>query len=139
MKDAELIIAVLALIVSIIAVPITHRLGRQASKHDFINLKIDDLSTSLDRIFDECIDIISNSTFDNSKYLYQVSMYVKLQWIVKEINLYDKNNELQRKECLLSVKKIMTDDIFFSGDKKNCLLSLLNQINKLKSCFERKF
>ncbi|HGY5239384.1 TPA: hypothetical protein ACNV64_004097 [Aeromonas salmonicida subsp. pectinolytica] len=137
--DTEIIVSSLALLVSIFAVPITHHLGRKASKHDFINIKIDELSAVLDKIFDECILIASSGTFDNGKYLYQVGMYVKLKWIVQEISTYDKCNESKRKENLLVVKKIMTDDIFHSQSKNACLNIFIKQSIILKASFERRF
>ena len=138
MTDSD-IIAGLALLSSFISIPITYKLGRHSAKNDFINSKIDEAITILDRIYEHSISVVNAPAFNNEQYMFQLGLFLKLSWLVKEINKHDCKNKEQLILKLRNVKQIMTNDIFFEQQRHNVLNKLIVKSSELKCLFNRKF
>lgn len=141
--NGEAVIAFLSLIVSILAVPITYRLGRRSVKYDFINLKIDELSSTLDQIYKDSLIVSSSSNaqaIDMSMYYAQIGNHVKLNNIVKQLVVHDLTIDSKEvKKYLFEIKKISTGDIFEPTNKNQALNKLLKLSCQIQDEFKRKF
>ncbi len=139
----EAVIAFFSLIVSVLAVPITYRLGRRSIKYDFINLKIDELSSTLDQIYKDSLIVSSSSnaqSIDMNMYYSQIGNHVKLNNIVKQLVVHDLTiNSKEVKKHLLEIKKISTGDIFEPANKNQALNKLLKLSYQIQDEFKRKF
>lgn len=141
--STEAVISLLSLIVSIFAVPITYKLGRRSVKYDFINLKIDELSSALDQTYKDSLVVSSScnaDSIDMDMYYAQIGNHVKLSNIVKQLVVHDLTiNSEQVKKHLLEIKKISTGDIFEPKNKNQSLNKLLVLSCKMQDEFKRKF
>lgn len=141
--STEAVISLLSLIVSIFAVPITYKLGRRSVKYDFINVKIDELSSALDQNYKDSLIASSSSNADSidmDMYYSQIGNHVKLSNIVKQLVVNDLTiNSKQVKKYLLEIKQISTGDIFEPENKNQSLNKLIALSCKLQDEFKRKF
>lgn len=141
--STEAVISLLSLIVSIFAVPITYKLGRRSVKYDFINLKIDELSSILDQIYKDSLIVISSNNsgcIDMNMYYAQIGNHVKLSNVVNQLVVHDLTiDSSQVKKYLIEIKKISTGDIFEQKVKSQSLNKLLLLNCKMQREFKHKF
>lgn len=135
----EVVASFVAILISVVTIPISHYIGRHAAKHDFINQKIDELSTLLDQCYADSIRIINSSGFDNNDYLLNVGMHIKIRWIVDDISALDKSHVESRKARLSEIKRILTDDVFHSNQRVASAQKLMKVSLQLRGLFSRRF
>lgn len=139
MQSAD-IIAIIALVVSILAIPIGYFLGARNARHNAHNELIDRLQELCDKIFDDALEIHKANTRDDTDYHLMVAYHKRLQDKCAEIKELSNSNFYPRHE-IREVKQVTTDQLFSDNQKTRdaAIRSLIYKLNAVYSQYHKKF
>lgn len=140
MQSAD-IIAIIALLVSIIAIPIGYLLGSRNARHNAHNEAIDTLQELCNRIFEDALRIHkNNSSSDETDFHLMIAYHRRLQAKCAEIKELAQNDFYPRLE-VREVKQVTTDYLFSDNQeiRNVAIRSLIYKLDAVYSQYHKKF
>ncbi|HCH1589286.1 TPA: hypothetical protein NKQ36_000387 [Vibrio parahaemolyticus] len=121
-SDASTIISVGSLAITVIGWPVVYLLGLSSNRKIEINKSIDQLDDSL---FDlrKFATELGDKKFCNSDYQTALAMYMKIRNICDRITQLDSKAD-SPKDLLVNLKRVATDDLFYS-DRNDAVSKIL--------------
>ena len=120
---------VVPVIVSLLTSLITWFFAVRKSHNEYRNSLIDGINDKLDKIYKNAVEI-SNDSYSDVNYHYMVDDL--------EASLFKIEKDLAKFNFLL-LKRILTDHIFYSTDKKNVLTELSSGFQNVKKNLNKRF
>ncbi|HDR0626813.1 TPA: hypothetical protein ACPDW7_001854 [Pasteurella multocida] len=137
---SELIVSVLALIISIIGIPIGYYLGSRTAKNNECNKEIDALEELTETILRECLNTYSSEKTDTGlmSYHLMVAYHKKLQMKCTNIKDYGSFDDYPR-ELLRKIKQNITDKLFCNDEKASAIATIVILLSSLNDFYKKKF
>lgn len=123
---------VVPVIVSLLTSLITWFFAVRKSRNEYRNSLIDGINDKLDKIYKNAVEI-SNDSYSDVNYHYMVYEVDDL-----EASLFKIEKDLAKFNFLL-LKRILTDHIFHSTDKKKVLTQLSSGFQNVKKKLNKRF
>lgn len=138
------ILSIIAICISVVAIPAGYLLGCRSARHASYNNKIDELALATQQILQYFVQFYNKNYEDgNTNYHLMVANQKKLQRFCDEIEKLGsiKQRSEQLDNLLIEIKLIITNKVFSKDQliKEQSLPELIIKFDQLNSYFSKKF